>query len=218
MSTPNPLRSRGSLVDALSSALDRGSHGLENVPGLLKRILAEDLWREFETARGERVVHDRFESFVTAPPLRGLGATMDLITRIVGTADPELLAMLREAQRIGRGVGSRSDSERLNTDDAAYQIERLARDAPEEYAAVLRGDRSISAAAVRAGIRNKRMSIRIDSAESAAETLRKHMPPEQLTLLRKLLKEDSQDEPSRIHDALREGLAQADTPDSGKSA
>jgi hypothetical protein len=67
------LRARGGLVDALSSALDSGGHGLSNVPVLLKRLLAEEGWREFETVRGEVVRHERFEEFVAAPPLKGLG-------------------------------------------------------------------------------------------------------------------------------------------------
>ena len=189
MSKPNPLRTRGSLVDALSSALDRGSHGLENVPGLLKRILSDGSWREFETTRGELVVHDRFESFVTAPPLKGLGASMDLITRIVGTGDPELLRLLRDANKTDpHSRGKSVDSTPLGKgEDVALTAERLAREAPDEYAAVLRGELTIHAAAVLAGIRRRRVSIRLDSAESAAETLRKHMTPEQLARLRKLL-------------------------------
>jgi hypothetical protein len=187
VSEPNPLRARGSLVDALSSALDRGNHGLENVPGLLKRILADELWREFETARGEHVIHERFETFVSEPPLRGLGADIPLIDRIVGTSDPDLLRMLRDASRTGRGKGRRSESERLNTDDSAYQAERLAREAPDEYAAVQRGEKSINAAAISAGIRRRRIAVRLDSAESAAETLRKHMAPGELARLRDLL-------------------------------
>lgn len=52
---------------------------------------------------------------------------------------------------------------------------------------MLRGERTINAAAVRAGFRRHRVSIRLDSAESAAETLRKHMTPDQIRELRKLL-------------------------------
>src|SRR5690606_39932864 len=73
----------GGLVDALSSALDSGGHGLSNVPVLLKRLLAEEWWREFETVRGEVVRHERFEEFVAAPPLKGLGSEISLIKRIV---------------------------------------------------------------------------------------------------------------------------------------
>jgi hypothetical protein len=197
VSEPNPLRARGSLVNALSSALDRGNHGLENVPGLLKRILADESWREFETARGEHVTHDRFESFVSEPPLRGLGATTAVIDRIIGTGDPDLLRMLREARKVGPGHRSdlrppiESIGGSLNSGRADAAADRLARDAPEEYAAVQRGEKSINAAAISAGIRRRRIAVRLDSAESAAETLRKHMPPAEIARLRDLLAESS---------------------------
>jgi hypothetical protein len=191
---PNPLRARGSLVDALSSALDRGNHGLENVPGLLRQVLADESWREFETARGEHVTHPQFASFVADPPLRGLGATMEVIERIVGTDDPDLLRMLRQARKVGHGPGrghktNGESPDVLGDDSTARDADRLAREAPEEYAAVRRGEKSINAAAISAGIRRRRIAVRLDNAESAAETLRKHMAPAELARLRDLLGE-----------------------------
>jgi hypothetical protein len=192
VSIRNPFRARGSIVDALSSALDRGSHGLENVPGLLKQILADESWREFETARGEHVVHDRFADFVTTPPLKGLGASMEVILRIVGTADAELLAMLRQANKGTAGrpkIGDDSSPIKHGGGTSDYLAQRLEQEAPGEYAAVVRGERTINAAAIRAGFRPRRATIRLDSAESAAETLRKHMTPDQIRELRKLLED-----------------------------
>jgi hypothetical protein len=183
------------LVESLGSALRSGDHGLKTVPALLKRILAEESWRDFETKRGEHVTHDRFIDFVTAKPLSGLGASVDLIKRIVGTDDPELLVLLREALKGRRG--RRTDLQpgvdsmlSHAAEDVALTAERLAREAPDEYAAVLRGERTIHAAAVRAGIRRRRIAIRLDNAESAADTLRKHMTREQLHKLIELLGDD----------------------------
>jgi hypothetical protein len=184
------LRNRALLVESLGSALRNGDHGLKTVPALLKRILTEESWRDFETKRGERVVHDRFIDFVTTRPLRGLGASVDLIKRIIGTEDPELLVLLHEALKAKPGQPS-SDEARTSGDDAALTAQRLAREAPEEYAAVLRGERTINAAAVRAGIRRRRVAIRLDNAESAAETLRKHMARDQLNALIKLLTDET---------------------------
>ena len=189
------LRDHALLNDSLGSALRGGDHAFGNVPALLKRVLRQGAWRHFITKRGEEVTHDRFESFVTAKPLRGLGASMDLINRIVGTEDPDLLRLLRDANKGKRGPRSsgefpvESTGNSYGAEEAAYTAERLAREAPEEYEAVLRGERTIHAAAVRAGIRRHRVSIRLDSAESAAETLRKHMTPDQIRELLKLLGE-----------------------------
>lgn len=184
------------LVDALGSSLRYGGNALEAVPDLLKKLLAEEAWREFITQRGELVRHERFADFVTTPPLKGLGASMELIDRIVGTDDPDLLRMLREAKkgRPGRpkkGEKKGSESEPISKDGADAAADRLARDAPEEYEAVRRGEKTIHAAAVDAGIRKRRIPIRLDDAESAARTLRKHMSPDvRRTLARLLLEEE----------------------------
>ncbi len=192
------LRDHALLVESLGSALRNGDHAFSTVPGLLKRVLTAESWRDFITKRGEHVTHDRFEDFVTTRPLRGLGASMTLIIRIIGTDDPELLRLLREASKGKRGRPKEEDEDstsaprsKAGAEEAALTAERLAREAPDEYAAVLRGERTLNAAAVRAGIRRHRVSIRLDSAESAAETLRKHMTHDQLLALLKLLADEA---------------------------
>lgn len=184
------------LVDALGSALRRGDNALGAIPGLLKRILAEEAWREFITQRGELVQHERFADFVTTPPLRGLGASMELIDRIVGTSDPDLLRMLREAKKVGRGSVGRGrpsighvDSTSPNGGATDYAADRLAREAPEEYEAVLRGEKTIHAAAVAAGIRPRRISIRLDDPASAVRSIRNNATPEFWEEFRRLVNE-----------------------------
>src|SRR5690606_29499825 len=85
-------------VEALGSALLRGGAALENVPGLLKRLLREEAWREFQPKIGPVVRHERFADFVTTPPVQGLGASVELVERIV-SVDPEATKMLRDALR-----------------------------------------------------------------------------------------------------------------------
>ncbi len=186
------LRQRATLVEALSSSLEHGGAALGTVPKALQRLLEDDAWREFTTSRGEHVEYDRFSDFVITPPLRGLGATDELIDRIAEPSKyPDLVRRLREARKVGRGHKRQKDSFVLHTGNADYQAERLAREAPEEYEAVERGERTIHAAAVRAGIRRRRIPVRLDNAESAARTLRDHMPPDiRRELGRLLLEED----------------------------
>lgn len=184
------------LVEALASSLRRGGNSLADVPGLLERVLAEESWRHFVTRRGEPVDHERFSEFVTTPPLKGLGATDELIDRIAEPSKyPRLARQLREVRKVGRG--KRTDLRPSGksplghgSHDTSYQAERLAREAPEEYAAVERGERTLHAAAIRAGIRKRCISIQIDSAESAAQSLRKHMSPDTRRALVKLLMDD----------------------------
>jgi len=166
------------------------------VPGLLKRVLIEDAWREFVTRRGESVHHERFSSFVTMPPLGGLGADDSLIDRIIGTGDPELLRLLREARKGQPGRPSKGTEKPVDSmgfsygEDSSQTADRLAREAPEEYEAVRRGEKTIHAAAISAGIRRRRIPVRLDSPESANETLRKHMPPDTRRALARLLMND----------------------------
>lgn len=184
----DPLRRNANLVDSLSSAARHGGSALADAPALLRRVLEEDAWREFVTQREEHVVHRRFADFVTTPPLKGLGVTMELIERIVGTADPDLLVMLREAQKVGRG--HRTDLEpqtesvaSLTTGNADYLAARLERDHPKTYAAVKAGELSVNAAAVLAGIRPRRISVSLADPSSVARSLRRHMQPDQLAEL-----------------------------------
>lgn len=181
------LRARGGLVDALSSALDSGGHGLSNVPVLLKRLLAEEGWREFETVRGEVVRHERFEEFVAAPPLKGLGAEISLIKRIVAD-DPEAVDLLDQALQ-GKHGGDRSKLDNIqlaspsSAPDGTSQaraLRRLRKDAPELHAEVIAGRLSAHAAMVKAGFRTRTISVPVEHPDRVAAALRRHMTQEQL--------------------------------------
>lgn len=181
------------LVRHTETALRTGNESLGNVPALLRSLLEEQAWREFALPSGETVSYRRFSEFVAAKPPRGLGAELVLVERIVGTGDPDLLVMLREAEKVGHGPGrghkTLSDSDRVSTGDdtAAKAAQRLARAHPEQYAAVKSGELSVNAAAVLAGIRPRRISVRLDRPDSIARSLRKHLTPEQVAELRALL-------------------------------
>lgn len=182
------LRANAHLVDSLGSAARHGGSALADAPVLLRRVLQEEAWREFVTQRGDHVRHARFSDFVTTAPLKGLGADMALIERIVGTHDPDLLVMLREAEKVGPGNSKPLDSNGLERGEGSkYTAARLARDAPEQYAAVRSGDLTINAAAVLAGIRPRRVSVRTDDPASVARSLRKHMTPSQVAQVAQLL-------------------------------
>lgn len=192
----DPLIERDQLIGDLRGALHDGESGLMYVPRLLRKVLETEAWRErFDTKTRSRVAFSGFVQFVTTPATEGLGATVDLIDRIVGTDDPDLLRLLHEAKKVGRG--SRTDL-RLGEESTPSQkgenssltARRLAVDAPEEYEAVKRGEKSIHAAALSAGIRRRRIPVRLDSPESAAKTLRRHMPPEARQALARLLLEE----------------------------
>ena len=187
------LRRTANLVESLGGALRDGGHALGAVPGLLKQVLAEEGWREFVTQRGEHVEHQRFEDFISMPPLKGLGASIELVERVLGTDDPDLLRLWRKARMVGQGKRSDLSSLPLDSNGSAtgegsdYTADRLARAAPEEYEAVRRGEKTVNAAARAAGIRPHRISVRLDRPDSIARSLRKYMSPDQLAELADLL-------------------------------
>lgn len=190
MMTVDPLAANAVLVDALSSALRRGGSALGNVPALLKRLLTEESWRDFTTQRGEHVHHERFAEFVVTPPLRGLGADVALIRRIVGS-DREATDRLDQALQNPHG-GDRGKSNNVtlapagNASDQA--LRRLRKDAPALHADVLAGRLSPHAAMVKAGLRPRTFTVRADP-RSAAATLRRNLTAEQLAELAQLLAE-----------------------------
>lgn len=179
------------LVESLERSLRSGKHGLSVVPGLLKRLLQEESWREFTTQRDELVKHERFADFVTTPPLKGLGADVDLIKRVIGD-DVEALDLLDRALQNApsiHAVNNIHGRPEGTSKDAA--LRRLRKDAPELHADVLAGRLTAHAAMVTAGFRPKTFTVRADDTTSVARTLRKNLTPEQLAELGRLLTRES---------------------------
>jgi hypothetical protein len=177
----------GIVVQSLGSALLSGQSQLSNVPGLLKRLLREGMWREFVTPMRQTVTYDRFEDFVVTPPTKGLGASVDLIRRIVKD-DAEALDMLDVALQRPHGGDTRSDSAQTNVDNInvgrpagtskEHALRKLRTSAPELHADVLQGRLSAHAAMVQAGYRKRTASVPLNPTDAAA-TLRRLFTDEQ---------------------------------------
>lgn len=177
------LKSNATLVETLATAIKYGGGHLELIPGLLKRILREESWRDFETQRGERVRYERFADFVVKMPLKGLGTNVDLIRRIVAD-DVEALDMLDQALRNPEGGSLQAratvdniNSGRPNGTSKEAALRRLRTGAPELHADVLAGRLTAHAAMVKAGYRRKTVTVRTDDAQAIAKSLRKSVAP-----------------------------------------
>jgi len=193
----DPLRARGSDVAALIDTLRRGGSALESVPHQIKQILRDETWRHFVTRLGKEVRHERFADFVTTPPLAGLGADIALVRRLVAD-DVEALDLLDQALLDGSRQGKRNDlvnninevTERPMGTSRDYALRKLRKDAPELHAEVLAGRLSAHAAMVKAGFRPPTFTVRADSPQSVAATLRRRLPREALVEIARLLMED----------------------------
>jgi hypothetical protein len=180
----NVLRHNANLVESLGAALREGDHALGTVPALIKRVLAEGSWREFVTQRGEHVQHQRFADFVGTPPLKGIGASVDLLRRIVAD-DTEAVDLLDRALQNPAHVHHDDNNIQVTAPQGTSKeraLRKLRKDAPELHASVLAGRLSAHAAMVQAGFRPHTFTVSPDPS-SAARTLRKHMSPEQVAEL-----------------------------------
>lgn len=179
------------LVSALGSAIRSGDAGLTSVPGLLRKTLEEEAWRDFTTPRGELVHHDHIDDFITTPPTHGLGATVDLIQRLIG-ADNEAAVLFRNARKRlpGRpkdGHESRTNSTQLGRTTRVATLDRLTRERPDLRERVDRKELSANAAAVEAGFTPRSITIRLTTPESIAQTLRRQLDADMLAAVLKEL-------------------------------
>jgi hypothetical protein len=168
-------------VNTLAEALNEAS-SIANVPGLLKQIIGNDMWRKRYCKQIKQDVEfRRFPDFVTAHPPEGLGTNMRVLEAICRhSGDNEAYDML---VRMGAGEGGgdnnpygrngkpndlitvdivNSDS-RPTGNSAAAALRRLAKDTPELHAQVLAGELSPNAAAIEAGFRKRKFQLPDDA-------------------------------------------------------
>ncbi|MGW6009682.1 hypothetical protein [Streptomyces sp. NPDC055210] len=188
------------LVEALGSSLRRGGNALQDVPGLLKRILAEEAWKDFTAPRGERIQHARFADFVTQAPTSGIGASIALVRKLVAD-DPEALDLFDRAVQRESGGSSKIEPtvDNLHSEDDLARpsgtsreagLRRLRKARPDLHTEVLAGTLSTHAAMVAAGFRKRKISVPVGSPIDTAKALRRNLEPEQIKEVVKLLTED----------------------------
>ena len=174
----------GLVVQSLGSAIHHGESRLSAVPGLMKRVLREGLWREFVTPMGEVVTYARIEPFVVTPPTKGLGASIELITKLL-KGDAEATSLLDEAlQRPAHRPTAlvtvdNVHSNRPDGNSEARALRKLRADAPNLHAEVLTGNLTAHAAMIKAGFRKKTLTLPVDP-EAAARTIKRHFTKDQL--------------------------------------
>lgn len=191
----DPLVENEQVVRALSDALRSGAHGLTVVPALVKRVIAENRWAERAVgAEHRRVAYSDFVRFVTDEPLEGLGTDIGTLERLC-CGDVEAVKAIAEAKMKGQGYRSDFHSNGREVDNtptygntAEYAIRVLANQFPELYEEVKAGRLSPHGAAVKAGIRDRTISIAVEPLK-AARTIRRNFTPDQIDELIAALRE-----------------------------
>lgn len=171
---------RGQLCQTTIEAFYSATGGLSNVPGLLKKIIANRAW-ERRVSRGRVIELSSLRELITEKPIRGWGEDPKKVEAVIKD-DPEALAMFREAMK---HQGERKDLRDFpnnvsEVDDVthgnsrAYSIDRVKRECdPEVVAKVMSGEMSPNAALVKAGIRENRQVYMPRDPAKAAQKLRK---------------------------------------------
>lgn len=182
------------IVNALASSIRKGSSGLHNVPGLLKQIIHDGMWRErVVEATGELVTFRYFGAFIEADPPDGLGTDAKTLRRLCAD-DPEAAALLEGAltQKQGNPTGNNQFTEDAGNFDniqvsssaptgtsRAAGLRRLRKDRPDLHERVAAGEMKVNAAMVEAGFRKPTITVPLDTEAAAAAILR-HFTPEQI--------------------------------------
>lgn len=116
------LREADRVVAALRSEASRVEGAKENVPGLLLRVLRENLWRERYVKDLRKVVtFERFSDFVTMHPLEGMGTSVDRLAKLCED-DAEALRLLISVDPSAAGLPlefAKDAAARLGRDDLA---------------------------------------------------------------------------------------------------
>ena len=182
------------IVTCLRDAAFHGSTNLSDIPGLLKRVIREDMWRERLVVRtGEIVAFKRFEEFVSTPALEGLGMDYRSLKNLCRD-DVEAVDLLDQVTKNGDGapqgncnadkttvdnINSSIEGKRPDGTSEAAALRRLRKDAPEIHARVISGELSAHGGMIKAGFRRKNIQLPCDP-QAAARALKRHFNAEEL--------------------------------------
>ena len=187
---PNKLAHNDTVVSALAHAVSSGGASLSSVPGLVKRVIREECWRErLVSVLGREARFGAFTEFVTATPPEGLGTDVGTVKRLCAD-DAVALDLIDKAEKSAARQGARTDiynnvqevSSAPVGNSAQAAIRRLRKDRPDLHARVLAGEITPHGAMVLAGFRPRTFTVRADP-QSAALTLARHFSPDDLLTL-----------------------------------
>lgn len=199
----NPIEN-GQIAGILYYAI-RDGKAIDDIPGLVKRIIGGEMWKELLVKEtGEVVNFKSFIDFVTTQPPEGLGTTLDTIKRL-GSHDTEMLALVDGATQRTRedwtpNPTGNNQYQNVVTVDNIHDnhldrptgtsrqagLRRLAKSRPDLHTRILSHEISVNAAMVEAGFRPKTLTIPVDP-ERAAQAIKRQFSQDQIEQLVELL-------------------------------
>ena len=92
-----------SLIEGLAKSAQRGDRALASIPGLMHRLIDENLWqRRTDDGKLVRFKKDEFRAFVEAPYPIGLSTTM-LTLEALCAHDSKVMEFIEQAQQVENG-------------------------------------------------------------------------------------------------------------------
>ena len=167
---------KAQLVQTTVECFRRGAGSLENLPGLLKKVIEERAW-EARLHNGRLYELPSLRELVTRKPLEGWGQNPDKIEAVIKD-HPEVLALWREAMTNEPHRPKKESNNNIMPSTQgtgkAYTVSRLKRESPELLQQVVAGELSANAAAIKAGFRKPVALLPKDPAK-AAQAIRDKM-------------------------------------------
>jgi hypothetical protein len=167
----NNLQHNDMVVDALRQAIRAGDAGLKDVPGLVKKVVAEKCWQRRHVHQTRKDTEfDDFIKFIEAYPPEGLGTTYDILHDLCGKDDEARDVLDKAVQRKRGNQTGNNQHKRGNVDiinissrptgtSKEANLRRLRKSAPELHQKVIAGEMSTNAAMVQAGFRREPTTV-----------------------------------------------------------
>jgi len=174
----------GAIIEYAQKTIRSGQRSLiKDLPDTIKSIIKHDLWRGRSDQDGNEF--KSFREFCEYRIIWGLGIEYDKLrtycsvdeecTRLLNEIEP---ALLENGNGPGRGNKSLNNVKPFQAgNNPTYTLRRLKRDHPELAQAVINGEISANAAAIKAGFRKPSLTISYDP-ESAASAIRRNFGDE----------------------------------------
>lgn len=178
------------VVREVISSTASGADVMSALPGLVRRLLDEEAWREFSPpGGGEPIRHETFASFITSAPPKGLGGRSAQLVALCGadqSTRERIERLLRDEIKPARPARKKgSDRTTIRSETAGTVTARLKRDDPDLAEKVVNGEVSAYAAARAKGWKPPR--IQVTTPDRVAAHLRQHMKPDDIATLAHLL-------------------------------
>ena len=151
------------ICSSAEEALRWGGNYIQNFPGLIRKIIELEAWKEREVQHEGVIKLNSLCELITEKPLKGWGTTIEKVQKYIND-DPDLLVMFREHTIQTEGKKPKHEDytgnnvtsiNRVTGNSKAYTLQRLKENHEELYNEVKEGKLSANAAAIQAGFRKK---------------------------------------------------------------